>query len=177
MNKNAKKVRTLDVPTQDTHQDSRKNQIHLTPGSLEYLEYVRDQKGIEEEDFIISGGVVDDKHDRRPDEMQVVKTEADHVANLAEDLRKTNVSSTKRGGKVGYHKCRQTLLKEGENPVLVATAVAAAAKTAEEVCSGNIRMAKYAPAKPKIRELVEDVGVMQDDYVPLAMRRLYDEFD
>lgn len=155
----------------DTRQDTRKEQIHLTPGSPEYEAYVRDRKGIDEKDF-----VADDRHlqagdDRRPDKFQEPITEPEHVKRLAGDLRKSNEKSSRTGRKVGYRKYRSQILKEGENGELRGQAMHMAALTEDKE---DDELAKNIHKHPGVRELVRDDGVMQDEYVPRALRFMDD---
>lgn len=153
----------------DTQQDTRKEQLHLMPGSPEYEEYVRDHQHVEAEDFVADDHKIQEGDDRRPDDKQKPVTEPEHVKKLAGDLKKVNQASIVVNRKVGYRKYRSQILKEGENGELKGQAMHLAALTPEKE---DDAAAKVIDKHPGVRELVYDDGVMQDEYVPRALRFL-----
>ena len=171
MSGSSKPRRRVVRPQANTHQDTRKEQLHLTPGTPEYEEYIRDRQGIDEKDFVADDRKVQEGDDRRPDKFQKPITEPEHVKKLAGDLRKANDKSQTTVRKVGYRKFRSKLLKEGENGELVGEAVRLAALTEDKE---DDYKARKLDKHPGVRELVYDDGCMQDEYVPRGLRFMED---
>lgn len=151
----------------DTWSDGRKEQISLMPGTPEYAEYVRDHAGIEAQDFVHDDAALDAGEDRRPDEDQVVKTEPDHVAEFADELRQAaGVTGKITTGVLTRRHVLQTEKRE-MFPEAKRAAEQAAARTPTKKDDESVRRFHDADDIP---DPVYDDSVPEDEFLPRAMR-------
>ncbi len=152
--------------------DDRKEQINLGMGTGEYRELVRDHDGVDEGSYVPEGPAIDAGEDRRPDEDQVPKTEDDHVAELAGDLKKAAEAVQEDGVSVAERTYRQRMAKLSQVPELHDVAVAAAAETPDEEDDKKAACIRDGSDIPDPSP-VYDPTVSRDEFIPKSMRRIF----
>ena len=168
------------VQKKDKWGDDRKEQINLGMGTSSYREFVRDQQGIESDDFVLKQNKFDHGDDKRPDEQQDNPPEevVSREAILAEELREAAVRKQAEVIAVNNRKYRRRMSKEVQIPELRHEAVEHVVEEAEESGSKDYNRREMKKAKgirdvSDIPDPIYDDGISAAEFIPLSMRKYF----
>lgn len=153
----------------DTWSNGSKEQMSLQPGSAEYKEYVRDKAGVQEEDFVQDDGVIDKNDERTSDEAQEAPPEPEHVAELAESLRRQAGRGQAVVDGTTRTKYRRRMSKEVQVGSVREAMVAAASET--ETKDDDEAAKRFSRRNSDDLPQIHDDGVSADEFLPRCFEK------